>query len=488
MNPILLVLTTFFLIPFTSSLFASEPSGTPILRIEAGMHISAIKQISVDAQERFLLTASDDKTLRLWDLKTGDLLKTYRVPIGDNLEGTLYAGTISPDGQWVVGGGWTGYEWEQSHSVYLFNRVTGKLIKRLYGLRYVITHLCFSPDGQYLAASLGDSGIRIWETQGWEQIFADIDYGDQSSYCVFDTQNRLLTSARDGYLRLYSLNNNNFMLTTRKKVPGVTKPPPYQRYPKGIAFSPSGDKIVAGFSNSKSVFMFDGNSLEFLFQVDTKDIPLSMHDFVVAWSPDGQRLCAGGTYSDGRHTLIRCWLEGGQGDHMDWPVSNDTITALYFLKNGELIYGTQDPMWGILDQTGHIRLWKSSPIADYRSTKDKLSLLLVSQEGTIVQFSLEPGENRPARFSLMEQQLVLNPAPDNALLPPDQTSLNITDWDGHHSSSPTLPKLNGITLSFPSIEGVVPETFSNALAISPDQSNFLLGSYCCLRLFDAQGQ
>ena len=99
------------------SAWATEPSGAPILRLEAEMHTDTIWQISVDAEERFLLTASDDKTLRLWDLSTGELITTYRIPIGNSfggLEGKLYAGAISPNGELVAGGGWTGYEWEQS--------------------------------------------------------------------------------------------------------------------------------------------------------------------------------------------------------------------------------------------------------------------------------------------------------------------------------------------------------------------------------------
>jgi len=87
--------------PFT---WASEPSGAPILRIETGMHTAAIRQISVDAKERFLLTASKDKTLRLWDLKTDDLITSYRVPIGAGEEGELHAGMIFPDGEWVTSG------------------------------------------------------------------------------------------------------------------------------------------------------------------------------------------------------------------------------------------------------------------------------------------------------------------------------------------------------------------------------------------------
>ena len=37
-----------------------------------------INRIGVDARNRFLVTGSDDKTVRIWDLEDGTLLKTLR--------------------------------------------------------------------------------------------------------------------------------------------------------------------------------------------------------------------------------------------------------------------------------------------------------------------------------------------------------------------------------------------------------------------------
>jgi WD40 repeat protein len=60
----------------------AQTAEPPMLRIETGMHTAMIKQISVDAAERFLVTGSDDKTVRVWELATGRLLQTIRPPAG----------------------------------------------------------------------------------------------------------------------------------------------------------------------------------------------------------------------------------------------------------------------------------------------------------------------------------------------------------------------------------------------------------------------
>ena len=90
-----------------------------MLRIETGMHTAMIKQISVDAAERFLVTGSDDKTVRVWELATGRLLQTIRPPAGTGNEGKVDAVAISPDGKTIAAGGWTGCDWEKSCSIYL---------------------------------------------------------------------------------------------------------------------------------------------------------------------------------------------------------------------------------------------------------------------------------------------------------------------------------------------------------------------------------
>jgi len=73
--------------PNVAAAQTAYPPSTPFLRIETGMHTTIIKRIDVDAAERFLVTASGDKTARVWDLKTGTLLQIFRPPEGSGKEG-----------------------------------------------------------------------------------------------------------------------------------------------------------------------------------------------------------------------------------------------------------------------------------------------------------------------------------------------------------------------------------------------------------------
>ena len=66
----------------------------PILRIEMGMHTSIITSIGVDDQNQFIVTGSQDKTVRLWELSTGRLLRIFRPPIGEGPIGMIFAVAI----------------------------------------------------------------------------------------------------------------------------------------------------------------------------------------------------------------------------------------------------------------------------------------------------------------------------------------------------------------------------------------------------------
>src|SRR5208282_5641704 len=75
-----------------------DPPSEPMLRINAFGHIAKINTIATDANERFAVTASDDKTVRVWSLPGGKLQSTIWLPSGNGDQGKAYAVALSPDG------------------------------------------------------------------------------------------------------------------------------------------------------------------------------------------------------------------------------------------------------------------------------------------------------------------------------------------------------------------------------------------------------
>jgi WD40 repeat protein len=85
---------------------AVEPVTTPLLRVETGMHTTQIRRVLPDLPRNRLITCSDDKTVRVWQMPEMRLVSVLRVPMDASHEGQLYAIAVSPDGRTVATGGW----------------------------------------------------------------------------------------------------------------------------------------------------------------------------------------------------------------------------------------------------------------------------------------------------------------------------------------------------------------------------------------------
>src|SRR5262245_46777136 len=104
----------------------------PQLRIEPGMHTAPIESIGVSADGRLLATASHDRTVRLWSLPDGKLIRTLRVPIGPGHQSKVFAVALAPDGRWLAAGGNTSY-------VYIFDTGTGAVTATLMTLDSIVS-------------------------------------------------------------------------------------------------------------------------------------------------------------------------------------------------------------------------------------------------------------------------------------------------------------------------------------------------------------
>ena len=443
----------------------AEPPREPILKIETAMHTSQIWRIDVDAANRLLVTGSDDKAVRVWELPSGRLLNVLRPPVGAGNEGKIFSVAISPDGKTVACGGWTGWDWDGQASIYLFNRATGELSRRIDGLPSAIDHLAYSPDGAYLAASLGGNGIRVFRSKDVLLIGEDKDYGDYSLGIVFDQQNRIAAASLDGYIRLYAApGGKGLRLIAKKQAPGGKKP-------FSLAFSPDGKLLAAGFQDTTKVDVLSARDLSFLYSPDTSGVNNGILS-AVAFSADGHNLYAGGTYHSGTQSPIFVWDAAGKGERRELSGAAMTIMHILPLKTGGIVYGAADPAFGVIDKSHARVLFQSAQIADYRINWEGFRL---SRDGKRVSFGYELQGKSPATFDMEARTLILD-RDARDLFSPDTTGLNVTDWNNS-----TEPKLNGRLLKLSQYET------SFSFAVAPGNVGFLLGTHFSLRYFDQDG-
>lgn len=449
----------------------SGPSREPILRIETGMHTSPVHQIGVDARSRFLVTASEDKTVRVWEFPSGRLLRTIRVPIDTGYQGRLFALALSPDGTTIAAGGWSSASGLDTN-IYLFDRESGRLIRRLSGLPNLVQHLVYSPNGRYLAATLGGkNGVRVYQTPDYAAVGEDKDYGNQSYGADFDRADRLVTVCLDGFVRLYATPGGSGTLRLLAKE-NITD----GDHAFSVSFSPDGSRIAVGFDDWKRVSVLSGTDLSFLYGPNLSSIYKGTL-ISVAWSADGKTLYAGGTaHDEDKGPLIAAWADGGRGAYRDLagPVTTNTIFQILPLRDGGIVYCAADPGFGAIDANGRRVLFTLSATADFRDLGEGFVL---PPDGMGVGFAYQRFGILPGRFSLIDRSL--NGATVGGLnwRPPlsESPGLQITGMDSY------APTLNGARLVLDQYEQAW------AHAIAPDASALLLGSTFYIRLFDRSG-
>src|SRR5256885_8122324 len=77
-----------------------EPTNDqPILALDTGGHTNAVYKLMVSDYSRQLISVGLDKTIRLWDLETGEPSQVLRPPIAGGAHGYLFSAALAPNGR-----------------------------------------------------------------------------------------------------------------------------------------------------------------------------------------------------------------------------------------------------------------------------------------------------------------------------------------------------------------------------------------------------
>lgn len=296
---------------------------------------------------RFIAASGkQDKTLALWDIGNGHLVKTFK-GYGTSTEfvrfspnGSVLAASSSLSGvelreaasgrvikshsanygknfAFPRDGGW--FALARYGNVLLMDTVSGQEKKTLTGSDKWVTSVAVSPDGRLVAASASyGKTIKLWDA-GTGSIVRELEDDSVVEAVAFSPDGRVLASGSgDKTLKLWDAASGNRLHVLKG----------HDHWPVDIAFSPD-NRLIASVSPDKTVRVWNvatGSEIK----------SLTGHtDWVngVAFSPDGRRLASGG--NDG---FVRLWdttswweaktLTGHQGPVKSVAFSPDGTTVV----------------------------------------------------------------------------------------------------------------------------------------------------------------
>jgi WD40 repeat protein len=223
-----------------------------------------------------IVTASNDKTARIWDANTGAVLMELKGH-GENVTSAAFR----PDGAQVVTASNDGV-------AIIRDAETGEPLATLKGHGAGVTSAAFSPDGARIVTASKDKTARTWNAKTGALLATLEGHGDYVTSAAFSPDGAsIVTASHDKTARIWNA-------TTGAPLPGVYR---HEQFLTFAAFSPDGARIVTASG--------DGTARVWDVRTAKEVVKPYVHSKAVrsaAFSPDGARIV---TASD--DNVARIW-------------------------------------------------------------------------------------------------------------------------------------------------------------------------------------
>jgi len=211
---------------------------------------------------RTVLTASEDKTARLWDAATGRPLQTLR-----GHEGFVVSAVFSPDGRTV-------FTASYDKTARLWDADTGRPLQILSGHEGPVVSAVFSPDGRTILTASNDKTARLWDAATGRPLQTLQGHTARVYSAVFSPDGRtILTANSDKTARLWDAATGRTLQTFRG----------HEGLVASAVLSPDGRTVLTA-SLDQTARLWDaatGRPLQHLREPDGLSIS-------AAFSPDGR--------------------------------------------------------------------------------------------------------------------------------------------------------------------------------------------------------
>ena len=328
-----------------------------------GGHSEGIRSVAFSPDNKIVASGSDDKTVKLWSIETGQCLDT----LGGH-KNWVRSVAFSPDGKFIVSG-------SDGQTVKLWSVETHQCLQTFQAYRNAIWSVSFSPNGKHLVSGNEDKTVRLWdlETEKYKTLEG---HGNWVRSVVFDSSgNRIVSGSEDKTVKIWDSETGKEIRTFKKQEHRLW----------AVAFSPNG-KFIASSGEGPAVNLYSASTDEC--------IDLHGHTdgiWAIAFSSDGALIASG---SDDKTVKLwdveEAWISNdsakSSANFISLPLEEEKdkghehwVRSLAFSPDGQILAS------GSEDKT--IKLWDVKTgkyLNTFKGHDDKIRSVAFSPNGKLI--------------------------------------------------------------------------------------------------------
>jgi sugar lactone lactonase YvrE len=277
-------------------------------------HTDQVNSAAFSPDGTRVVTASDDRTARIWEARTGRELSALR---GQGL--FVHSAAFSRDGRYVLTAGSGGARvWEAD---------TGTPVQELRST--LAQSAAFSPDERYIVTAGSDETARLWEVGTGNLVREFRGHTGSVRSAAFSPDGKyLVTAGWDGTARLWDAGDGRLV----RELPG------HAAHVNSAVFSPDGRYVATASSGGVRLWEADTGAI-------MRELPSSYSESV-AFSPDGQYVVTAGVGAP------KLWEVGVGNLVRELPGHTAWVRSAAFSPDGARVVTASD------DKTA--RIWEAS--------------------------------------------------------------------------------------------------------------------------------
>jgi len=237
-------------------------------------HSDIVYDVAWSPDGKQIASASDDKTVQVWNATTGSTIFTYR-----GHTGKAHAVAWSPDGQYIA----SASDDNNDKTVQVWNATTGSTIFTYRGHTAGVNDVAWSIDSKRVASASFDNTVQVWDAttgsnpltyQGHSYYVIDLAWSPDGT--------RIVSGSADETAQVWDANTGNTILTYKGHlIQNDQAASPVST----VAWSPDSTHIVSSGSGDSTVQIWDATT-------GAKILTYSGYATHVAWSPQKQRIAS----------------------------------------------------------------------------------------------------------------------------------------------------------------------------------------------------